>query len=76
LAPFAGAHNLSGVDDRGGLVEALAERVAHEGARCCVMAAHAHMYILEELAPLRDGHASLQDAGRGAHVQLTFHESK
>jgi hypothetical protein len=68
LAPFAGAHDLAGVGDRGGPVEALVECIAHEGAGCCVMAAHARMYISEELAPLRDGHASLQDAGRSALV--------
>jgi hypothetical protein len=34
------------------------------------------MYIPEELAPLRDGHASLQDAGRGALVQLVADESE
>jgi hypothetical protein len=76
LAPFAGAHDLAGVGDRGGPVEALAERIAHEGAGCCVMATHARMYIPEELAPLRDGHASLQDAGRGALVQLVADESE
>jgi hypothetical protein len=40
------------------------------------MAAHAHMYVSEELAPLRDGHTSLQDAGRGALVQLAADESE
>jgi hypothetical protein len=40
------------------------------------MAAHARMYIPEELAPLRDGHASLQDAGRGALVQLAIDETE
>jgi hypothetical protein len=40
------------------------------------MAAHARMYIPEELAPLRDGYASLQDAGLGALVQLAVDESK
>jgi hypothetical protein len=34
------------------------------------------MYIPEELEPLRDGYASLQDAGRGALVQLATDESK
>jgi hypothetical protein len=76
LAPFAGAYNLAGVGDLGGLVKALAERVAHEGAGCCVVATHAHVYIPEELAPLRDGHASLQDAGGDALVQLAVDESK
>jgi hypothetical protein len=76
LAPFIGAHDLAGVGDRGWPVEALVERVAHEGARCCVMAAHTRMYVSEELAPLRDGHASLQDAGGGALVQLIIDKSK
>jgi hypothetical protein len=40
------------------------------------MAAHTLMYIPEELAPLRDGHASLQDAGRDALVQLAIDESE
>jgi hypothetical protein len=57
LAPFAGAHDLAGVGDSGGPVEALAERIAHEGARCCVVAAHARVYVPKELAPMRDGYA-------------------
>jgi hypothetical protein len=40
------------------------------------MAAHARVYIPEELAPLRDEHASLQDAGRGVLVQLAVDESE
>jgi hypothetical protein len=40
------------------------------------MAAHARMYILEELAPLRDWYASLQDARRGTPVQLAVNESE
>jgi hypothetical protein len=62
LAPFAGAHNLVGVGDRGGPVEALVERVAHEGARRRVVATHARVDVSEELAPLSDGYAPLQDA--------------
>jgi hypothetical protein len=59
LAPLTGAHDLAGVSDRGRPIEALAERVAHEGAGCGVVAAHACVYIPEELAPLGDGYASL-----------------
>jgi hypothetical protein len=62
LAPFAGAYNFAVVGDRGRPVEALAECVAYEGARHRVVAAHAHVNVSEELAPLGDGHASLQDA--------------
>jgi hypothetical protein len=62
LAPFAGAHDLTGINDRSGPVEALTERVAYEGAWRRVVAAHARVKISKELEPLRDGHASLQDA--------------
>jgi hypothetical protein len=62
LAPFASAYNLAGVGNRGRPVEALAVRIAYEGARCRVVAAHARVNVSEELAPLGDGHASLQDA--------------
>jgi hypothetical protein len=55
LAPFAGAHNLAGVSNRSKPVEALAECVAHEGARCRVVAAHTRVNVSEELTPLRDG---------------------
>jgi hypothetical protein len=34
------------------------------------------MYVPEELAPLGDRHASLQDAGGGALVQLAVNESE
>jgi hypothetical protein len=37
-----------------------------------MVAAHARMDVAEELAPLGDGYASLQDAGRGALVQLAI----
>jgi hypothetical protein len=34
------------------------------------------VYVSKELAPLRDGYASLQYAGRGALVQLAVDESE
>jgi hypothetical protein len=34
------------------------------------------MYIPKELAPLRDGYASLQDARRGALIQLAVDEGE
>jgi hypothetical protein len=70
LAPFVGAYDLAGVGDRGGPIEALTERVAYEGARRGMVTADARVYVPEALAPLGDGHASLQDAGGGALVQL------
>jgi hypothetical protein len=59
LSPFAGVHNLAGVSNRGRPVEALAECVAHEGARGCVVATHARVDVSKELTPLGDGYASL-----------------
>jgi hypothetical protein len=76
LAPFAGAHDLASVSERGGPVEAMAERIAHEGAGRGVVATYARVYIPEKLAPLGDGHASMQDAGGGAFVQLAVDESE
>jgi hypothetical protein len=54
--------DLTGISDRGGLVEALVERVAQEGAWRRVVDAYVRVDVSKELAPLRDGHASLQDA--------------
>jgi hypothetical protein len=76
LAPLAGAYDLVGVSDRGGPVEALVERIAHEGTRHRVVATHAYVDVSEELAPLGDGDAPLQDAERGALVQLTVNDGK
>jgi hypothetical protein len=59
LTPFAGAHDLAGISDGGGPVEALAKRVAHEGAWRRVVAAYARVDVSKELTPLRDGHSSL-----------------
>jgi hypothetical protein len=56
LAPFAGVHNLAGVSDRSGPVEALVERVAHEGAWRRVVTTHARVDVAEELTPLGDGY--------------------
>jgi hypothetical protein len=55
LAPFIGAYDLVGVGDRCGPVEALVERVAHEGARCRVMATHAYVDVPDELPAMGKG---------------------
>jgi hypothetical protein len=70
LAPFTGAYDLICIGDRCGSVEALAERVAHEGARCCVMAAHARVYVTDELPTMGDWDAPLQDPRNGVLIQL------
>jgi hypothetical protein len=76
LAPFAGAHNLAGIRDRGRPVKALAECVANEGAGRGVMATDPRVDVPQELAPLGDGDTPLQDAGGGALVQLTVDEGE
>jgi hypothetical protein len=76
LAPFTGAHDLIGVSDRGGSVEALAERITHEGARRCVVATYARVNVSNELATVGDGEASLQDVGCGVLVQLVVDYSE
>jgi hypothetical protein len=40
------------------------------------VAAYAHVNVSKELAPLRNGYASLQDARRGALVQLAADEGE
>jgi hypothetical protein len=62
LAPFAGEHDLAGIRDRGRTVKALAERVANECAGRGVMATDPRVDVPQELAPLGDGDAPLQDA--------------
>jgi hypothetical protein len=76
LAPFAGAHDLAGISNRSGPIEALSECIAHEGAWRGVVAAYARVNVTKELAPLRDGHASLQDARCGTLVQLAIDEGE
>jgi hypothetical protein len=76
LVPLAGAYNLTGVRDRGRPVNALAESIANEGTRCGVMAKDPSVDVPQEIAPLGDGHAPLQDAGGGALVQLAVSEGK
>jgi hypothetical protein len=70
LAPFAGAHDLVGVGDYGGPIEALAERIAHESAKRPVVATHIRVDVSNKLVTMGDGDAPLQDARRGALVQL------
>jgi hypothetical protein len=76
LALFAGPYNLIVMGDRCGPVEAMAERVAHEGVRCSVMAAHGCVDVLDELLTVGNGDASLQDPGCGTLVQLAVNHGE
>jgi hypothetical protein len=55
LAPFAGAHDFVGVSDCGGPVEALAERISHEGEQHRVVATHTRMDVSNKLATVGVG---------------------
>jgi hypothetical protein len=59
LAPLTGAHDLIGVNDRGGPIKALVERVAHEGAQRRMVATHVCMNVSDEIATVGGGDASL-----------------
>jgi hypothetical protein len=61
-------YDLVGIGDRCGLVKALEERVAHEGARCRVVAAHACVDVSNDFPDVGNGDAPLQDPRRGALV--------
>jgi hypothetical protein len=64
--------DLIGISDRGGPIKALAEHVAHEGARRRVVATYTLMDASNKLTAVRDGDAPLQDTRPGALVQLAI----
>jgi hypothetical protein len=76
LAPFAGAYDLVGISDRGGPIKALAERIADQGARRHVEATHARVDVSNKLATVGGGDTPLQDARRGALIQLVVDHSE
>jgi hypothetical protein len=76
LAPFAGARDLVGVGNRCGPVEALAERVSHEGARCGVMTAHTCVDVSDELSVVGNRDVPLPNPERGALVQLAINHGE
>ena len=76
LTPFASTHDFVSIGDCRGPVEALPERIAHEGARCCVMAAYAGVDVSNQLSALGNGDASLQDSQGAALVQFSVDHDK
>jgi hypothetical protein len=70
LAPLAGAHDLVGISDHGGPIKALAECIAHEGARRRVVATYARVDVSNKLKAVGNGNAPLQDARCASLVQL------
>ena len=70
LATLTGSHDVGGVGDRGGPVEAFSKCVTHEGARRGVVTADASVDVTDQLLALGDGDASLQNARGTMFVQL------
>ena len=62
LATFTCSHDFCGIGDHGWPVETLSERVAHEGAWCCVMATNSGVDVSKKLLALGDRDATLQNA--------------
>ena len=70
LATLTGPHDVGGVGDRGGPVEALSKCVTHEVARRGVVTANASVDVTDQLLALGDRDAALQDSRGTAFVQL------
>ena len=63
LTPFIAAHNLFSVGYYGRSVEALSECISDQGSRCDMVTTDPTMDITQQLLPLLDGDAALQDPG-------------
>ena len=61
LTPFAGAHDLGGVHDRGGPIEPLSKCVADEGAWRRVVTAYAGVDVPNQLSTFGDRDTPLQN---------------
>ena len=76
LTPFIGVHNLFSVGYYGRLVEALSERIFDQGPRCGMVPADTTMDITQQLLPLFDGDAALQDPDVASLVELALNNDK
>ena len=70
LTPFIGVRNLFSVGYCGWPVEALSERISDQGPRCGMVPTDPTMDISQQLLPLFDGDAVLQDPGVALLVKL------
>ena len=61
LTPFTSVHNLFSIGYCSRPVEALSERVSDQGPRCDMVPIDPTMDITQQLLPLFDGDAALQD---------------
>ena len=76
LAPFAGAYDLLSVGYCSGPVEALSECVSNQGSRRGVVTADPTVDIAQQVLPLFDGDAELQDPGVASFVEFTLYKNE
>ena len=76
LAPFVGAHNLFGVGYYGWPVEALSEHIFNQGPRHDMVPIEPAVDITQQLLPLFDGNATLQDNIVASPVELALNNNK
>ena len=74
--PFAGVHDVLSVSHRGCPVEALSKCVFDQGSRRSMMTANPTVDITQQLLPLFDGDAVLQDPDVASLVELALNNDE
>ena len=75
LTPFASTHNLLGVGYCSGLVEALSECASNQGSRRGMVTVDPIVDIAQQVLPLLDGDAALQDPCVASFVEFALHKN-
>ena len=76
LTPFIGVHNLFSVGYYSRPVEALSKHISDQGPRCGMVPVDPTMDISQQLLPLFDGDAALQDPGVASLVELPLNNDE
>ena len=76
MTPVIGAHNLFSIGYCGWPVEALSEHVSDQGPRCGMVPIDPTVDITQQLLPLFDGDAALQDPDVASLVELALNNDK
>ena len=76
LTPFVGAYDLLGVGYYSGPVKALSKCVPNQGSRHGVVTIDPTVDIAQQLLPLFDGDAALQDLGVASLVEFALNKDK
>jgi len=75
-APFAGAYDLLGIDYHYRPVEVLSEHVSDQGSGCGMVTMDPTMDIAQQMLPLFEGNATLQEPSVASLVEFTLHKNK